>query len=1358
MENYRSDGQGVVRVQWPKTRPQWLNVRVKSPDYVYQSKYWNQRPIKCEVPPETFEFKLVKGIPIGGVVSNGTVGIEGVEVHASIDSPSGNAKYVATTDKEGWWSILNAPSEISAIDLQLIHDDYCSDPNQWSRKIAASDIDHLRSEKFEAVLSKGQPLSGLVIDERGMPIEDVQLKLVSYVMTDHALTLRSDKQGRFQFPHCDPNLDSCLVAFHPLYAPYRIPVRLNGAPLTQDVVLRNGTPVRFRVAGPDRKPISGASLEFSQWHGVLNKFTWDDQFDKPVTDENGECVWNRAPDQPFAYGFYRQGWTHPRLENISPSIKPIEVQMLPEAIVTVRAVDQSSGETIQNFNIIIGKLRSERQLNRHDAVQTTTGQARRRIYDSDHQYFVRIEAPGFAPVESELHDIREGDLDLKFELKPTAQIEGIVCEPDGSPAKDAIVILGTKASRPYIRAGGITHNHDLQVKTSADGAFSFTDPGDDFTLFVFSKSGFAHLRKQDFKTPAEILVRPYARIEGQLYQTDTTDKYSDIKFEIEGQSGIDSPFGPYGYFDIQTKVDGHGKFTLELPGGIDGTLSATKIIAKRGPMLEGGSGPSQTMSLVAGKTYHVTLGQVGRRVVGRVRLDAQLQNCRVSTGTFSLASRIKGPFRPDVKAPTSHFRIDESGEFAIDGVPPGEYSIWIGAREEVDERVSSEYLGHLQRWVTIPPPNTGQAEDQTFDLGEFTIHQDARLQGSIGTSGRDYLKLPRTDSGAASFSVRIRCVDSNQRPVRAAIKVWYGDKSGMHTKQHLADSIGEVSLTDLPSHGAWIFVRADGFQTTGSLVEPGTPQVDITLIRNEESQSLTQRVGWADVSDSSERAVKILLGRTVKRILEGTDERLKFQGLLLLARHNAESALDLHGKYAIDFAAIGNEQDLSDFTDTVIRSHRCAELVLTNPTAADQLLRTIKDGYHRALGYTECIKALASASEEKPAENPWIQSWIKLANQSVEAEKEPHWRAECLAGLARTLFDSGDTSERAKRALEDAQVALKIPSENERWFYAHSAVAWELARYDVEAAMRLVQSEIDSPDRAAIKGSQDKKQSIHNSAERESKRGRLFGNLAHQIALTDSVRAALVLDACPGEYREMYCPRVCYRIAKLDVERALKLAQPCKTRLARGHSLGAIAAAIADRDRDQALRFLYQAFDELEHVPASEEKFHTAASVACSLLPITAKIDHRLLDSFKWRALAMRSAKQCHSGCRGPVCNLGLVDQTSQLRLSDGLLGATIARYDAQLGRQIAFAAGDDTFDLPLDKAPYFLFGTAFLTAPEQAVLALSALPLDNTEQQRVVLSALEQVVGMVGLTEAERWDWLFDEQYQLWRPDKFDF
>ena len=199
--------------------------------------------------------------------------------------------------------------------------------------------------------------------------------------------------------------------------------------------------------------------------------------------------------------------------------------------------------------------------------------------------------------------------------------------------------------------------------------------------------------------------------------------------------------------------------------------------------------------------------------------------------------------------------------------------------------------------------------------------------------------------------------------------------------------------------------------------------------------------------------------------------------------------------------------------------------------------------------------------------------------------------------------------------------------------------------------MRLVQSEIDTP-RA------DTKIKINATAPgaldpKEVERGRLLGNLAHQIALTDPLRATQVLDACSDEFRNLYCPRVCFRIASSDPEQALKLAESCSTRLASGHALGAIADALVDRDREQSMDILERAFKELENVPTSEENLHMAVSVACSLLPTVAKIDMQLLDTFKWRALAMRTSRQCHSDCRGPVCDLGLVCETSQLRIGE---------------------------------------------------------------------------------------------------------
>ncbi|MCA9158659.1 MAG: M56 family metallopeptidase, partial [Planctomycetales bacterium] len=111
VSNVLSDDRGVVRFQWPQQRPSWIAVTVKSPDYVFQTKQWNQRPIQCKVPPPQYEFKLIQGVTIGGVVNDGTNGIEGVTVSAAISSSSASVDYVATTAVGGRWEIQNAPSE-----------------------------------------------------------------------------------------------------------------------------------------------------------------------------------------------------------------------------------------------------------------------------------------------------------------------------------------------------------------------------------------------------------------------------------------------------------------------------------------------------------------------------------------------------------------------------------------------------------------------------------------------------------------------------------------------------------------------------------------------------------------------------------------------------------------------------------------------------------------------------------------------------------------------------------------------------------------------------------------------------------------------------------------------------------------------------------------------------------------------------------------------------------------------------------------------------------------------------------------------------------------------------------------------
>jgi len=246
----------------------------------------------------------------------------------------------------------------------------------------------------------------------------------------------------------------------------------------------------------------------------------------------------------------------------------------------------------------------------------------------------------------------------------------------------------------------------------------------------------------------------------------------------------------------------------------------------------------------------------------------------------------------------------------------------------------------------------------------------------------------------------------------------------------------------------------------------------------------------------------------------GSDEHLKFTAPLLLARHDAQAALDLHGKFAIDYAAIGDEQEFAEFTDAAIRVARCVELAAEDPGAADQLLKSIKDGKDRAVGYAGCIAALAKSDGDKLANGIWLKAWTELAFKSIEEETESNWRAEILAGIARTLLDLGDSNELARSALEKGQAALEVPSDSERWYFARWAVAWELARIDVDAAMQLVQSEIDIAKSGAAEHSNATLPATRDRKEAEL--GRLLGNLAHQIALSDPLRAMQVLDACPG--------------------------------------------------------------------------------------------------------------------------------------------------------------------------------------------------------------------------------------------------
>jgi hypothetical protein len=1065
--------------------------------------------------------------------------------------------------------------------------------------------------------------------------------------------------------------------------------------------------------------------------------------------------------------------------------------MPPELKISGNVVDEQTGRPIETFRVTPGTIRRggsrPHSWTRHETVKGQAGRYEIRIDHERDAHLLRVEADGYLPtVSREVHS-DEGPVTLDFRLQPGGDVRGLVLATDGSPEVNANVILGTIDDRPYIRANGESSSRrGFSKRTDERGRFQFGSHEADYTVFVFAKSGFAHVPKskfdQDSGKPLKIRVKPWARIEGVVRTADQKpDRSAQVKFEFTGAMGGQSFFGEHCYFDYHTKTNSDGKFVFDrVPPDTEVTVYRTVPI-RHGRMTTIGRGASAAFELAQGQTRQIMLGMDGRRVTGRVVVDADVEaDWQYVLGSFQTLDKSTKE-EITYQSPAS-FQIQKNGSFQIDGVSPGRYRLFIRAeqlRENVYEH--GETIGDFSRTITIPEAARPAHNNEAFDLGTFTIYPSSRNESASNRKSRmsDVLRSagdrrkPAID-GAKAFRLELSIVDRNGKPVSGAnVKAWYGAKEGLQIHSKQTAETGIVRFEDVPHHGSWIFAGADGFRSHSGYFDATTAKPRLVLIRNQEAvdEPIVPRTSLGHDKRTSRLAL-LALRKLARAIMLGHDENTKFQVERLLAQYDPQFAIELHEDNTIDFASFTqNPTHFGNWHNAVLRSFAARRLMQSDPSSALAVIETIPDFGMRAFAYSTAVEELLSGRHtrqmDSTAKKTLARDWLFKARQAAGKAEESHKRAEYLSRVGEQWLKLGDRGT-ALEVFQEAVVQANIPSDEERADYSSAYTAWQMAPVDLPAALKLVSGRTDAQGWTMEK-MQDlakRMQKDTNSEQLEDLReqvkaiqsaDRALGNIAHRVAATHPAECEKLLGRL-GPLHDMYAVRACYRMATVDPRRARKLADRIKDPIHRGHALGAIAHALAEHDLSGAKKMLRDAFTQLEtaEVPSEPRPF-TALKVAVALLPTVERIDVALLREYLSKTLSLRDSTTSNSVCRGPVCEFGRTGPDKTLRLADPLLGATFARYDRDIAQRLTFAPGDETLDLSFDDAPYFLLGASLMLNPTATVAAVVRMPQESAYQQRVKLAAWQQILPLLDKGDNERWEWLMDEQFQVWRIDKFD-
>lgn len=432
------------------------------------------------------------------------------------------------------------------------------------------------------------------------------------------------------------------------------------------------------------------------------------------------------------------------------------------------------------------------------------------------------------------------------------------------------------------------------------------------------------------------------------------------------------------------------------------------------------------------------------------------------------------------------------------------------------------------------------------------------------------------------------------------------------------DAEGRFVLPGFPPGGAFVVAMAEGLGVRGAWLE-GMGSGDWTLRTDE--PPLTA------------------LPRPVSRDLELELARALASAALDAARDSARTPGPLHQLQdlaAIDPGAALDALDeglLEESWRDAVLSKVVRTLAAQDPDEALALLSTMELGLSEVLAHVDVVAELPATERARRVEQ------LGLALAEARRVTDPSHRLVAMARVAEGLRNEGE-EEPARAVIEELRpAAAELPAADWPGF-ARGRYAEELAVHDLDAALALVDELADT-----------------------SARARHRANIALELADLDPKSAERVCTGLPQWNRERATPAVCHQLARIDLERAKRLADGAES-VAEGY--GEMARALASEDPEAARSLLELAFERFESRHRRRPRAWWGvrdAIFAGSLLPVAERVAPERLRDYLGRAIALRTPRpgdvESRPGDQWPA------------ESADGALAYFVARYDRGLAREL---------------------------------------------------------------------------------------
>ncbi|HXY37502.1 MAG TPA: carboxypeptidase-like regulatory domain-containing protein [Planctomycetaceae bacterium] len=698
----QSDGEGRIALVRPTDWNQ-LEICIDAPGYARFWRLW--QPYLCSDPiPVELTAKLETGWSVGGtIVDSHGKPIASARIYPPSEPAFGRVDALKRyhdrapqSDAEGRWRFDCVPLWRDPVIVEVDHPQFLGRGARLKR--AEFGIGRGQKPAAKIVLSPGLTVTGRVTDKSGEPVAGAVVQTSTGRFVRKAVT---DADGVYKLVGCEEGPKE-IIASAKGFAPVSERVHLGPDVAPVAIQLSRGGTLRLRILDAGGRPIPKAEVFVSPFSH------YEIEGPPPFADSHGAWEWSLAPLAGCFLSVVLPDGRVLRGQSVSPRAEAYDFRAPPDLVVSGKVVDALTKQPIERFRVVPGGNWSASRWLWADSFESTGGSywiRRRNALDLQ----VRIEADGYLPAESGRLKQDLGHVTVDFALTKGDDIAGNVVTADGKPAAYAKVAIAMAGAHVYIPNGEL-QDYPMTARRVADeaGRFHFPREKADYWLVVTHPSGYAERKCSLGSDPKDLRLTPWARLEGTYTAAGKPQPSASISI-LSPMTRRNAKI-PNISWNFSETTDFQGRYVF------DRLLPGRRTIGRQAALFDGIetvgmiSVGSMSVQLESGKTTHFDLGESGRPVIGQLRWPPDAKRTApwnyVVIGVQCADPRLKD-LNPSFTA-----TLDAKGNFAIDGVPAGDY--------ELNVRVGGSNAIQLEHSFSVPAVDKKLLQ-RPVDLGVLTL-------------------------------------------------------------------------------------------------------------------------------------------------------------------------------------------------------------------------------------------------------------------------------------------------------------------------------------------------------------------------------------------------------------------------------------------------------------------------------------------------------------------------------------------------------------------------------------------------------------------------------------------------------------